>query len=174
MKSGLVFLALYLLMHVPIQTFRHAVLRIMGMRLDSTSVIYMGTEVRNPRGIVIEATSTIGHNCVLDGRAGIQIGRNVNLSSEVMIWTVQHDPQDSNFGVKSASVSIEDYVWLSCRAIILPGVVIGRGSVVAAGAVVTKSVAPYTIVGGVPARPIGMRTTELAYTLGAEGAISFV
>jgi maltose O-acetyltransferase len=60
-------------------------------------------------------------------------------------------------------VVIEDHAWLGTRAMVLPGVTVGRGAVVAAGAVVTKDVPPYTIVGGVPARVIGQRTTDLRY-----------
>jgi acetyltransferase-like isoleucine patch superfamily enzyme len=62
-------------------------------------------------------------------------------------------------------VTIEDYAWISCRVVILPGVTIGKGAVVAAGAVVTTNVPPYTIVGGVPAIEIGKRTKNLNYTL---------
>lgn len=161
-------------MRIPVQTIRHSVLRFLGMRLPKTSVIYMDTEIRRPSGICIGEATTVGHRCTLDGRAGIRIGNNVNLSSEVMIWTVQHDPQDPRFGTKSASVTIEDYVWLSCRSIILPGVTVGKGAVVAAGAIVTKSVAPYTIVGGVPAATIGHRNQDLDYTLGRDKNICFV
>ncbi|NJK52359.1 MAG: hypothetical protein HC936_05170 [Leptolyngbyaceae cyanobacterium SU_3_3] len=81
------------------------------------------------------------------------------------IWTAQHDLNDSGFAGVSAPVVIEDYAWISSRATILPGVTIGRGAVVAAGAVVTKSVAPFEIVGGVPAKKIGERNRDLDYQL---------
>lgn len=174
MRAGLLFLFLHILMRIPIQSVRHLVLQRLGMQLAKTSVLYMYTEIRHPAGILIGETTTIGHNCVLDGRGGIRIGNNVNLSSEVLIWTVGHDPQDPQFRVKSAPVVVEDYAWLSCRTVILPGVTIGEGAVVAAGAVVTKSVEPYTIVGGVPAIPIGKRNQDLAYTLGKNRSISLV
>jgi acetyltransferase-like isoleucine patch superfamily enzyme len=136
------------------------------MRLGGTTVIYGGAEIREAWNIRIGEHSIIGHGAVLDGRSGLTIGENVNLSSGVWIWTLQHDPQSPTFGTKGGPVVVEDYAWLSCRTVILPGVTIGRGAIVAAGAVVTKSVAPYTIVGGVPARPIGRRTENLTYTLG--------
>ena len=72
---------------------------------------------------------------------------------------------DPEFGVKGAPVIIEDYAWVSSRTTLLPGVTIGKGAVVAAGAVVTKSVEPYTVVGGVPAKKIGERSKELNYKL---------
>ena len=173
-KGGLKFLLLHYLMQVPSQTIRHFLIRYSGLKLGQASLIYMGAEIREPSNITIGTGTTIGHNCTLDGRGGLHIGNNVNLSSEVMIWTMQHNPQCPNFGVESNPVVIEDYAWLSCRSIILPGVTVGKGAVVAAGAVVTKSVEPYTMVGGVPAKHISKRNPNLEYVLGKQGAIWFV
>lgn len=78
---------------------------------------------------------------------------------------MQHDPQDPLYQGVGGPVVIEDYAWLSCRTVILPGVTIGKGAVVAAGAVVTKDIEPYSIVGGVPAVEIGVRTKDLQYEL---------
>jgi len=103
----------------------------------------------------------------LDARRGLVIGNYVNFSSEVMIWTLQHDHNSPTFADKGGKVVIGDRAWISCRAIILPGVTIGEGAVVAAGAVVTKDVAPYTIVGGIPAKEIGKRNRDLTYELGS-------
>jgi acetyltransferase-like isoleucine patch superfamily enzyme len=132
-----------------------------------------GAEIRAPKNITIQAYTIIGNNVILDGRAGITIGSKVNLSSEVAIWTVQHDPQAADFGIKSGKVVVEDYAWLSFRSVVLPGVTIGEGAVVAACAVVTKDVEPYTIVAGIPAKKIGERNRDLNYTL-AEGYIPFI
>ncbi len=84
----------------------------------------------------------------------------------VWIWTMEHDPQDPYYRGTGGPVNIHDYAWISCRVVILPDVTIGKGAVVAAGAVVTKDVAPYAIVGGVPAKTIGKRTEDLRYQLG--------
>jgi acetyltransferase-like isoleucine patch superfamily enzyme len=83
----------------------------------------------------------------------------------VWIWTLEHDPQSPDFATVGGPVTIEDYAWVGCRVVILPGVCIGKGAVVAAGAVVTKDVPPYAIVGGVPARTIGERAPDLRYQL---------
>jgi len=73
--------------------------------------------------------------------------------------------QDPLFPEAFAPITICDYVWLGSRAMVLPGVTVGEGAVIAAGAVVTKDVDPYTVVGGVPARPIGTRRQDLGYEL---------
>ena len=156
-------------MSFPSQSFRRFVLRRLGMKIGKGSVIFMGTEIRAPWKIIIGDGTTIGHNCVLDGRGELEIGNNVNLSSDVMIWTQEHDMNSPNFVITSGKVKVEDYAWLSCRVIVLPGVTIGRGAVVAAGAVVTKSVEPFTIVAGVPAKQVGIRSRDLHYTCGRGG-----
>jgi acetyltransferase-like isoleucine patch superfamily enzyme len=83
----------------------------------------------------------------------------------VWIWTLEHDPQSPAFATTGGPVVIEDYAWVSCRTVILPNVRIGRGAVVAAGAVVTRDVPDYAIVGGVPAKVIGERSRDLNYEL---------
>lgn len=174
MVSGSSFIALKLLMYIPSQTARHWLMRKCGLELGRKSLLHIGIEIRHPSGVSIGDYTTIGHNCVLDGRGRLVIGNCVNMSSQAMIWTNQHDPQDGYFAVASAPVHIGDFAWLSTRSIILPGVTIGEGAVVAAGAVVTKPVDAYTIVGGVPAKPIGIRNRTLNYRLGTEGAPWFI
>jgi acetyltransferase-like isoleucine patch superfamily enzyme len=82
-----------------------------------------------------------------------------------MIWTLHHDYNSADFAQIGQPVIIEDYVWLCSRSIILPGVTVGKGAVVAAGAVVTRNVQPYTVVGGVPAKFIATRNENLTYNL---------
>jgi acetyltransferase-like isoleucine patch superfamily enzyme len=142
---------------------RNIYLVITGLRKGKRSIIYGKFELRNQWRIKIGDNCSIGHKCTLDGRGGITIKNNVNLSSEVMIWTNQHDYNDPEFAITSNPVVINDYVWLSARCIILPGVEIGEGAVVAAGAIVTKDVMPYSIVAGIPAKEIGKRNQKLIY-----------
>ena len=139
--------------------------RVFRMNVGNTTVIYGGAEIRAPRNVWIGEHAIIGHHAILDGRLGLKIGKNVNLSSGVWIWTMEHDPQAPDFAAKGGEVVIEDFVWISCRAMILPGVRIGQGAVVAAGAVVVNDVPPYAIVGGVPAKVIGQRNKDLTYRL---------
>lgn len=137
-----------------------------GMRIDPSSSIHWRAEFYAPERIEIGPHCTIGDSVFLDGRSGLTIGANVNFGSHVTIYTRQHDVDDPDFAEIGGPVTIGDYAWVSSHSIILPGISIGEGAVVAAGAVVTKDIAPYTLVGGNPARPIRSRNRGLRYELG--------
>ena len=171
--QGIFYLSLKALAQFPSQWFRKVVLRLLGAQIDRSAVLYGGFEIRSPRKLKIGANSVIGHRAVLDARGGLTIGEKVNFSSEVMVWTAQHDYRSPTFDTDFEPVVIGDYVWLGPRCILLPGVTIGEGAVVAAGAVVSKNVEPYTVVGGVPAQKIADRPNKLTYDP-AQGATPFV
>jgi acetyltransferase-like isoleucine patch superfamily enzyme len=161
--------------HLPIRFVRNGLARVLlGVRLAPTAQLYRWREIRAGRNISIGESTTIGLWATLDGREGITIGRCVNFSSEVSLWTLQHDPQSPDFATKGGPITIEDHAWISYRATVLPGVTIGEGAVVAAGAVVTKDVPPHTIVGGIPAKVIGERTSDLRYELSRSDAAWFI
>ena len=111
--------------------------------------------------------SVINRRCRLDARGGIRIGANVSISPECYLISSSHDPHSSSFSGsgKPTAVTIHDYAWLGVRALVLPGVTIGRGAVVGAGAVVSRDVPPMAIAAGNPARVIGQRQAEPSYTL---------
>jgi acetyltransferase-like isoleucine patch superfamily enzyme len=155
--------------HLPSARLRHAVYRsVLGMEIAPGARVNGRAEIRFGT-ISIGPNTIVGHDAILDGRGGITLGRAVNLASEVAIWTADHDPQDPDFAARIAPVVVGDRAWLSFRSTVLPGVTIGEGAVVAANAVVTKDVAPFTIVAGTPAKVIGERTRDLRYALGSEG-----
>lgn len=158
---------LHLVGKIPSHHLRRFFYRIAGMKIGKGSAIHMGARFYDPRNIEIGEDTIIGEFAVLDGRDLLKIGNHVAIASEVMIYNSEHDINDLNFKAITAKVIIEDYVFIGPRAIILPGVKIGRGAVIAAGAVVTKDVPPYAIVGGVPAKIIGERRNKnLNYKLG--------
>lgn len=150
----------------PSHYFRRFFYRLAGMKIGKGSTIHMGLSVYNCAGITIGEDSIIGEWVVLDGRSKLAIGNHVDIATGVMIYSSEHDVNDPEFKVSSASVEVGDYVFIGPRAIILPGVKIGEGAVVGAGAVVTKNVDPFTIVGGVPAKFIKERNKNLSYRLG--------
>ncbi len=100
--------------------------------------------------------SGIGINAVIG--SNVSVGDWVRMGRDVMIITQNHHYTREDFeGYERAPVSIGDNVWIGNRVIILPGVTVGRNAIIAAGAVVTKDVDSYSIVGGVPARHIKWR-----------------
>ena len=117
------------------------------------------------RGLSIGKDSVINARCRLDTRGGIHIGNAVSISQEVIILTADHDADSTDFAGRNRKVVIEDYVWIGTRAMILPGVNIGRGAIVAAGAVVSKDVEPFTVVAGVPAQCIKKRRQDINYRI---------
>lgn len=171
-RMGSIFLeALVYFLHLvgcfPSHTFRRFFYRLSGVKIGKGSTIHTRTNFYDPRNVVIGEDSIVGEGAVLDGRAGLTIGDHVDIASEVMVYNSQHDINDDNFNAVNREVVIEDYVFVGPRSIILPGVKIGRGAIVAAGAVVTKDVPPYAIVAGVPAKVIGERKLKtLKYKLG--------
>lgn len=150
-------LCLNLITHFPSHTLRNLVWKSVGLKLGSGSTLHTGVRVYDPRKIVIGQGTIIGNGVFIDGRDTVTIGNHVDIASEVMIYSSEHDINDEEFKAISAPVKIGDYVFVGPRAIILPGVSIGNLAVVAAGAVVTKDVGAGEIVGGVPAKLIGER-----------------
>jgi maltose O-acetyltransferase len=160
-------LILQLVGFVPSHIFRKFVYSLFGVRIGSRSFIHMGARFNEPWRVEIGEGTIIGDHVFLDGRDRLVIGNNVDIASEVMIWNAEHDVHAVDFHAVSGVVEIGDYVFIGPRVIILPGVKIGRGAVIAAGAVVTKDVPEMSIVGGVPAKEIGVRqVSELTYKLG--------
>jgi len=146
--------------HVPFHFFRKAIYILAGMNIGRGSVIHMWANFFDPTGISIGQDSIIGDHAFLDGRAPLSIGSHVDVASSVMIYNSEHDLESSEFKARTEPVEIGDYVFIGPRAIILPGVKIGKGAVIAAGAVVVKDVPEFTIVGGVPAVKIGERKNK--------------
>jgi maltose O-acetyltransferase len=148
--------------------YRH----VLGIKVPDDSIIYWKARFFGPSGISIGHNTIIGNDAFLDGRGGLSIGNNVNIAGEVRIYTMEHDINSDLFAITSGQVIIEDYVYIASRVTIMPGVCIGEGAVVASGAVVTKDVEPWTLVGGVPAKPIKKRPV-VRYVLDTKTKVLF-
>ena len=152
--------------YVPSRRIRHAWLRVWLGRFGAGTGVQRGCRFLNGRKVELGERNVINFGCLFDGRIHrISTGSDVSIGPEASILTLGHDPQSPNFENCGGDVTIGDHVWIGYRAIIMPGVTIGEGSVVAAGAVVTGDVTPYTIVAGVPARQVGERARNLPYKL---------
>ena len=141
--------------------YKHA----LGVQIGSQTSVHRGCRFYRPQAVTIGNNCVINRDVLLDGRCGLTIGSNVSISEGTTILTLEHDPNSTTFGMRGDPVTIGNRVFVGAKAIILPGVTIGEGAVVAAGGVVSGDVPPFEIVGGVPAKSIGQRRHDLAYTL---------
>lgn len=152
---------------IPSNTVRLAAMRAWGATIGRDVAVHHGAQVRAARRLVIDDDVFIAEGVVLDARGGISIGASTSINSGVQIWTAQHDWRAPDFAYVAAPVRIGHHAWISARAILLPGVTVGDGAVVAAGSVVTRDVEPWTLVGGNPARHLRDRPVVDEYRLDA-------
>ena len=132
----------------------------LGYRVELEQDVYLKVVADSAR-LHIGSCSFLGKGVEIDCQEKISIGKHVLLAPGCFITDHNHDmAADKRIDQQrcvSAPVAIEDDVWVGANAVILPGVNIGQGAVVGAGAVVTHDVEPFTVVGGVPARMIAKR-----------------
>jgi putative colanic acid biosynthesis acetyltransferase WcaF len=153
----------YVLNHVvnriPFVALRMRAYQLLGVRLldEPTGMIMLGARMVSPKQITIAGYYSIGRGTMLDARGGITIGEAVNIGSGAVLQTAHHILDDPDFTDALAPIVIQDRAWIAEGARVHGGVTVGEGAVVAAGSVVTRDVAPYTVVGGVPARYIRER-----------------
>lgn len=164
--EGLLYLSNSLIAKIPSHFVRKAFYRnALNLKIGKNSYIFMGASFDTRKNFVMGYNSVINQNCRLDNRGGLYIGNNVSISADVQILTADHNLHSSRFEGRTKPVTIYDYVFVGTRAMILPGVTLGKGCVVCAGAVVTKSVDENVMVAGVPARPIGKRNETYDYII---------
>lgn len=139
--------------------------KVLKIQIGKHTSIHMGCFFAGSN-IKIGANTVIARNCYLDGRVGlIDIRNNVSVAPDAHIITMSHDVQSPTFNWISLPVVLEDFVWVGARVTILPGVTAGKGSVMAACAVVNKNIGPFCIVAGSPAKKISERVKTLDYNL---------
>lgn len=159
--------------YIPLHSVRKMIYkRLFQFNFDNSSVVYWRARFFGPWGISVGKNTIIGNDSFLDGRKGLFIGNNVNIAGEVRIYTMEHDIKSNVFEGVGAPVYIEDCAYIGTRVTILPGVRIKEGAVVASGAVVTRDVEAWTMVGGGPARFIKKRPI-VKYQLNTKNIVHF-
>lgn len=151
------FLQTIIIPFCPSNKIKNRLLRRIGVKMSKNVRFYEGFSIRNPKGLVIEDGVNIGPRVLLDARRGLTIKKNAVIAYDAIVWTLNHDYNDEHFSSKGAPVTIGAYSWICSRSIILPGVTIGEGAVVASGAIVTHDVPDYAVVAGIPAKIIKYR-----------------
>lgn len=146
--------------------------------LGKDTTLQSGMRVTNPEKIWIGSHCNLAQGVFITGGGGVRIGDWVGFGPDVKVWSVTHrfDDPDRPWllqGWEKKAVVIEDDVWLGANAFVMPGVTIGKGAIVSAGAVVNKSIPPYALVAGNPGRVIGWRRKPVAddVELGSPAAV---
>jgi len=161
--------------NMPFPTLRYAYYRLVcRIKIGAGSSIWMGAQFTGGAidQIQIGEGCSVAYESFWVAGAPIILKNNVVTGHRVEFYTSDHDPNDPAFARRDAPIVIEDQAWIGSRAIILKGVTVGQGAVIAAGAVVTKDVPPLAIVAGNPAKIIRMRKSN-EFTYRAEGTPLF-
>lgn len=161
----------HIINHIPSYTIRYAWYRnVLGWKIGPKASILMGLHVQQAglrsSKVAIGKNSVINYQCLVHVTGGLVIGENVSISPGAWLVSGSHDINDPEHRSIYRPIVIGDYAWIGMRATVLGGVTIGEGAVVMAGAMVTRDVLSYTIVGGVPAKVVGQRELRNpSYTL---------
>jgi putative colanic acid biosynthesis acetyltransferase WcaF len=142
---------------IPFSCIKTYVLRLFGSTLGKGVRIKPGVKIKYPWRLRVGNHCWIGENAWLDNVAFITLEDHVCLSQDVYLCTGNHNWQDQFFGLTPRSIYIEEGSWIAARAIVGPGVTVGKGAVLCIGAVASKHLDPMTIYAGNPAIPIKTR-----------------
>lgn len=140
--------------HTP-EELRALMAELTGREVDTGFTLFPPFNSDCGRNIHLGRDAFINAGCKFQDQGGIYLGDRVLVGQNVVLATLNHGMDPSRRGdLRPAPIRIGDDVWIGANAMVLPGVTIGDGAVVAAGAVVTRDVPAMTVVGGVPARVI--------------------
>lgn len=148
---------------VPSRHIRKWFYQMLGARIGKNCFPCRRVEVLLPKGLELGDHVAVGWFAELDARGGIKVGHDTNISSHVKLITGSHDIDDLNYTADFLPIHIGHHCWIGTGAMVLQSIKIGDGAVVAAGAVVTKDVPPWTVVGGIPAKEIRKRRINEEY-----------
>ncbi|WP_279304971.1 acyltransferase [Polynucleobacter victoriensis] len=148
--------------------------KLLNIPIGKQSIIWAGNKFNDVSSLSIADNVIIGPNNVFLIRGGLKIGNNVNVSGFSFFISQAHDVNDPMGHTSLSEIVIKDDAWVATNSTILPGVTIGKGAVVCAGAVVTKSVDDYAVVAGNPAVKIKERCPRIDYRLNDVSGIKWL
>lgn len=141
----------------PMHRWRCMVLRCFGAKLGENNFIYPSARIWAPWLLETGDVATIGSRTHIYNVGGVFIGHHAIISEEVFLCGATHDFQDPDFPLISRRIEVAPYAWICARAVVLPGLACGEGSVLGAAAVATRNLEPWTVYAGNPARAIKPR-----------------
>lgn len=137
--------------------WKRSLLRMFGAKVHPTAQVYSSARIYYPANLTMEAYSCLADGVECYNVAPVTVGAHSTISQGTLLCTASHDITDSHHRLVTAPIVVEDQVWIGARAYIGMGVVVRQGAVVGATASVYKTVEPWTVVGGNPARFIKKR-----------------
>ena len=153
------------IMHLPLSCVRSLYAKLIFKKFGKGSQISRHVHLIAPYRITIGKNVFINRNVTLVGRANLTIGDNTDIGEYSSIWTLQHDIDSPTHATVGKPTIIESHCWIAPRSIILPGVRVRRGCVIATNSVVTKDTDECVLVAGAPAKTIKKRHNDLSYEL---------
>ncbi len=147
--------------------WRRMILRSFGAKVGRNVIVRPSARITYPWKVTIGNEGWIGDRATLYSLDQITIGAHCCISQNAYLAAAGHDIRSVSFDYVTSHVFVEDEVWVATGAMLLPGVRIGRGAVIAAGTVVTKDVPEAAIMAGVPARQIGTRPPQSGMGIGS-------
>lgn len=142
--------------------WKRCLLRCFGAKIDSSAVVYSTAKIYYPKNLIMGKNSCIASNVDCYNVDMIIIGKHVTVSQKAFLCTASHNIESDRHELITKPVIIEDKAWVGAGAYIGLGVTIGEGAVVGATASVYKSIEPWTVVGGNPAKTIKKRVIKYA------------
>ncbi len=137
--------------------WRNLVLKIFGAQIGEGSVVRASAKIWNPQNLIMGKFTCIGPETIIYNPAPIILGDKVTISQYAYLCAASHDISDSNHRLITDVIKVDSFAWVAADAFVGMGVTIGEGAVVGARACVFKDVAPWTVVGGNPAKYIKER-----------------
>jgi putative colanic acid biosynthesis acetyltransferase WcaF len=134
-----------------------ALLRLFGARVGRGLYIRPGVSIHDPRRLTVGDHVWIGDDCVIHNMADVEIQSHAALAHQVFIAAAGHDISSPSMAYAHKPVVIEGQTWLASRSVVLAGVRVREGCVIAAGTVVSRDTPPWTVMAGNPARPLKER-----------------
>ncbi|HBB01231.1 MAG TPA: acyltransferase [Porphyromonadaceae bacterium] len=147
---------------IPFNLFKRIFLLLMGAKVGKWVTFYPGISIKTGRKLIIGNYVDISSGVMLATDGGLEIGDRTLIGFRAIILSDSHEIPQNNapifYGKQlRKKIVIKNDVWIGANAIILPGVIIEEGAIIAAGSIVTKDVPSYSIVAGIPAKVIKMR-----------------
>jgi acetyltransferase-like isoleucine patch superfamily enzyme len=178
LRFELEWMFLVILMALPLrfgQWARSCLLRFFLKSLGRNTVFQSGARIFSPENVSVGSNCNFAQDIFITGGGGVTIGDWVGFGPDVKVWSVNHRFEDPDTpwllqGHEAKAVVIEDDVWLAAGVFVMPGVTIGRGAIVSAYSVVNKSLPPYALASGNPARVVGWRKAPVQPATAADKA----